>query len=164
MERRSFVKKSTLLSSIALLSSPMALVANDINSHSVDVSSLLTVGKKVRISGFTFDSDTKQAIPATIQVKAGYGLFSKTRDAVASSGHYEIAGKVAHDISSKIRIKVEAQGYKTFEGYIYLTSLGCRIHTDMWKYNPGFKKEFIPKNEVTAEQVESKFNFYLIKA
>lgn len=164
MERRSFVKKSTLLSSIALLSSPIALVANDINTNAIDVSSFLTVGKKVKITGFAFDADTQQTIPATIQVKTGYGLFSKTRAAVAHNGQYEIAGNVSRESSSKIKVKVEAQGYKTFEGYIYLTSLGCKIHTDIWKYNPNFKKEFIPKNEVTAEQVDSKFNFYLVKA
>lgn len=163
MERRSFVKKSALLSSIALIASPTVLVAGESNNHSMNVASLLTVGKKVKISGFAYDAETKKLIDARIQVKSGYGLFAKTRQGMASQQKYEIIGSVS-DNSNKIAVKIEANGYKTYEGFIYLTQSGCSIHSEMWKYNPNFKSEFVPKNEVSSNEVNSKFDFYLVKA
>ena len=73
-------------------------------------------------------------------------------------------GNVLNKGNHKIKVKIDADGYKTFFGTIYLTKLGCRIDSEMWSYNPDFKPEFIPKNEITSTLINSKFDFLLVKA
>ena len=164
MERRTFVQKTTLISSIALLSSPIELLANETANCELDLTSFLSQGKKIIINGSAFDSISNNSINATIKVASGYGLFSKTRTSTIKNGRYLIAGNVLKEGMHKIKVKIEAEGYKTFDGHFYVNKTGCLIHSDMWQYNPDFKPEFIPKNSITTDSINSKFNFYLVRA
>lgn len=163
MERRLFVKQTALLSSLALVSSPTFLFAKENKSNSADISSSFLSGKKIKISGLALDGVTNEEIEADIQIKTRKGIFSKNKE-IVSNGGYSIVGNLSEGRAQKIEIKIQAKGYKTFDGHIYFTSQGCRIHSDMWNYNPDFKPEFIPKNEIYASEIVSQFNFYLVKA
>jgi hypothetical protein len=163
MERRLFVKQAALLSSLALVSSPAFLYAKESKSNSADISSSFLSGKKIKISGLALDCSTNKEIEALIQIKTRKGIFSKSKE-IVSDGGYSILGNLSDNRPQKIEVKIQAKGYKTFEGHIYFTAQGCRIHSDMWNYNPDFKPEFIPKNEISASEIVSQFNFYLVKA
>ena len=164
MKRRTFVQKTAILSSSALLLNPFDMVASQTSSCQLDLTSILSQGKKIIISGSAIDAASKKSVNANIEVKTGYGLFSKTRISQIDNGSYSIIGSVLHEGLKKIKVKIEAQGYKTFDGYIYVSNLGSRIHSDMWQYNPNFKPEFIPKNRISDNLIDSTFNFYLVKA
>lgn len=163
MERRLFVKQAAMLSTFALVSTPSFLKAKESSTNSADVSSAFLAGKKVMVTGFAYDSRTQQEVDAVIEVSTRKGIFSKTKE-IVSVGGYSILGSIQKGETQKVKVRVQAEGYKTLQGHLYFTSQGCRIHSDMWHYNPDFKPEFIPKNEITASEILSRFSFYLVKA
>lgn len=164
MKRRTFVQKTAILSCGTLLLTPFDLLANENFNCQLNLTSILSHGKKINISGFAFDAVSNKSINANIEVKTGYGLFCKTRISQIKNGSYSIIGSVLNEGSKKIKVKIQAQGYKTFDGHIYFSKLGSRIHSDMWQYNPHFKSDFLPKNHIGDDLIDSKFNFYLVKA
>ena len=60
-------------------------------------------------------------------------------------------------------VQIIADGYKPYEGTIYMTKAGCHVHSEEWAYNSNFKPEFCPENKVIENQTLSKFNFHLVK-
>lgn len=164
MKRRFFLQKAGVVSATALLTTPTDLLASESPNCQLDLSSIMSQGKNFFVNGFAFDAISNASIDAVFEIKSGYGLFTKTRKATIKNGQYSIIGNTLKEGLQKIKVKIEAQGYKTFEGSIYLSNLGCRIHSDMWKYNPNFKPEFTPKNDITADLISSKFNFYMVRA
>lgn len=164
MERRSFIQKTALASTFALFVSPKTLFANEQNQASIDLSSIFANGKNIKLSGATLDAITQTEIAAKISVKSGSGIFSKFREVELIKGQYSINSRISSKANNKLKIKIEAKGYKTFKGNLYLTSNGCRIHSEMWAYYADFKPEYLPKNKVNENEIISKFNFHLIKA
>lgn len=163
MERRSFIQKSTLLGSLALFSSTDVLLANTNKSNKIDLSSFINKGKVLNLTGKVICAESKQNVNAKISIKTGFGLFSKYKSLNVSQENYHIIEKLDLHDHKKIKVKVEAEGYKTFEGYLFVNSQGCSIHTDMWKYNPKFNSENIPSNQVLKSEINSNFNFELVK-
>lgn len=164
MERRKFIEQSLALSTLTLLSSSLDLNAKENLNCELNLTSYISSGKKAIISGFAIDAISKEPINANIEIKSDSGFYTKTRNGIIQNGQYSIVGNLLDKGNHKIKVKIEAMGYKTFCGAIYLTKSGCRIDTDMWSYNSDFKPELIPKNEITAELIDSKFNFHLVRA
>ena len=164
MKRRTFIQQTATLSTVTLLSSPLELIAKETSNCELNLSSFISSGKKAVVNGFAIDAISKKPINANIEIKSDSGIFTKTRTGIIQNGQYSIVGNVLTKGNHKIKVKIEADGYKTFFSTIYLTKLGCRIDSEMWSYNPDFKPEFIPKNEITSTLINSKFNFLLVKA
>jgi HKD family nuclease len=80
-----------------------------------------------------------------------------------TTGQYSIFENILKKRNHKIKIKIDADGYKTFFDTIYLTKLGWLTDGEIWSYNPNFKPEFIPKNEINSTLINSKLNFHLVK-
>jgi hypothetical protein len=163
MERRLFVKRTALLSSLALVASPSALLADEAPQNEINISPLLSQGNNLKITGLIIDSESKKAINATIEIKTGYGIFGRTKRMNTLQGGYAIKSKMSKNDNKKVKITIEAEGYKTYQGHLYLNGQGCAIHTDMWKYNPKFNAENIPQNKNTSEGIHATFNIPLVK-
>jgi len=164
MKRRSFIQKTSLLSSVAILAGTDTLFANANKTNKIDLSSFLNKGKLLNLTGKVICAETQQALDAKISIKTGYGLFAKYKTLEVKSENFHIVEKLDLHDAKKIKVKVEAEGYKTFEGPLYVNSQGFSIHTDMWKYNPKFKSENVPANQVLSTEIKSAFNFELVKA
>lgn len=164
MKRRTFIQQSAVLSTVTLLSSPLELIAKENSNCELNLASFIATGKKAIVNGFAIDAVSKDPIKANIQIASDSGFYTKTRTGISQNGQYSIVGNVLNEGNHKIKVKIEADGYKTFIGTIYLTRLGCRIDSQLWSYNPDFRPDFIPKNEITDTLINSKFNFHLVKA
>lgn len=168
MERRSFVMKTSLLTSGIFVFSTGNLFAtseqNNINN--LDLTPMLITGKKIMIKGTILDSKTHLPINADMCVKTKRNrFFSKRHSVNALNGSYSIYSGFSNSekISEKITIEIKVDGYKSYEGNLYLSRSGCNIHSDQWQYNPDFKPEYCPVNYEESNLMFSTFNFYLIK-
>ena len=164
MERRKFIEQSLALSTLTLLTSPLELHAKENLNCELNLTSYISGGKKAIIRGFAIDAVSKAPINANIEIKSDSGFYTKTRNGIIQNGQYSIVGNLRDKGNHKIMVKIEAKGYKTFCGSVYLTKSGCRIDSHMWSYNPDFKPELIPKNEITSDLIDSKFNFHMVRA
>lgn len=167
MERRLFVKKTSLLASGVLIFKTGTILSNpQQNSSNLDLTPLFITGKKIIIKGLILDSKTHQPITTDISVKVKRNRFySKKHSITATNGSYSIYSGFSNSdkISEKVVIEISANGYKSYESNFYLTKKGCNIHSDQWQYNPDFKSEYCPVNKEESEFILSKFNFYLVK-
>jgi hypothetical protein len=171
MERRSFVKKTSLLTSGLFFFSTKNLFAtpekSDININNLDLTPMLASSKKIMIKGKILDSKTHLPINADMYVKTKRNrFFSKKHSVNALNGSYSIFSGFASSekISEKLLIEIKVDGYKPYEGNLYLTPNGCNVHSDQWQYNPDFKPEYCPVNYEESNLLFSSFNFYLVKA
>jgi hypothetical protein len=167
MERRSFVKKTSLLTSgVLILPTGNLLSAPNQISNNLDLTPLFIDGKKIIIKGSVLDSQTHMPINTDINLTVKRNRFySKKHFIAATNGSYSIHSGFSNSdkISEKVMIEIKVNGYKPYESNLYLTKKGCNIHSDQWQYNPNFKSEYCPVNKEESEFVLSKFNFYLVK-
>lgn len=167
MERRSFVKNTGILASTAMLFSTSDLIANTSTPDNVlDLRSVLSTGSNIAIKGLVVDAETHSPLVASVKMYTKRRRFmSKHRLMNSINGQYAVKFKMdAPDkLTEKIYFEIKAEGYKTFEGVLYVSDKGCNIHSEFWNYNPTFNPDFKPKNQKLETSLLSTFNFHLIK-
>ena len=171
MERRLFVKKTSLLTSgILILSTDSILAtatATQKNVTNINLTPVLATGKNIIIKGLVLDAKTNLPINTEINISAKRNRFySKNNSLTALNGEYSIFTGFTNSgkISEKLNFDITAEGYKPYNGNLYITKKGCNIHSDQWQYNPGYKPECRPINKEHENAIVSTFNFYLVKA
>lgn len=167
MERRSFVKKSSILTAGILGMSSLTSFASKENENSnIDLVPFLA-SKKIELKGIIVDSKTGQALKNTsMKVRLKRNRFIATQRVVENNnGKYSIVSGFTSNgkFSEKIEIEIKAPGYKTYNGQLLLSQNGCNIHSAEWDYNPEFKLEFLPENLFSGDDVFTQFNFRLVK-
>ncbi|MEO7978605.1 hypothetical protein [Flavobacterium sp.] len=167
MERRLFVKKTSILASGALIfPTGTILSAPPQNSSNLDLTPLFITSKKIIVKGLILDSKTHLPITTDINIKVKRNQFYSNNHLItALNGAYSIYSGFSNSekISEKLFVKIKANGYKPYESNLYLTQKGCNIHSDQWQYNPDFKIEHCPINQEEDDSILSKFNFFLVK-
>lgn len=169
MERRLFVKKTSLLTSGILVLSTNSLLATTDQKivNNLDIVPVLATGKNIIIKGLILDAQTNLPINTDINVSTKRNRFySKNHLLTALNGVYSIHTGFSNSekVSEKMNFKINVEGYKPYNGNLYITKSGCNIHSDQWQYNPDFKSENRPTNNEQANTFVSTFNFYLVKA
>jgi hypothetical protein len=167
-ERRLFVKNASIFTSgLLVLSGAKSFATNqDQLSNNLDFTPFSSK-KKVVVQGNILDSKTNFPVAANILVKIKRNrFFPMTKTIESTNGKYFLTSGFSDSgkIKEKIEVKIEAQGYKTYNGLLYLNQSGCHIHSNEWDYNPDFRPEYCPENTDSEEELNSKFNFYLVKA
>ena len=171
MERRKFVKKISAFTTGSLLLSGSNLYSfekdNDAESNSIDLSPLAFNDSEIILKGNFIDAETLETIQG-VSMKAKLcknRLFSFKETIESKNGSYEIkTGFSSVDNTKtieKVTIEITAKGYKTLSTYLYLSNLGCNIHSSIWDYNPNLKIEDIPKNSLHDNYTVSDFDFHL---
>ena len=171
MERRLFVKKTSLLTSGILILSTDSILATTStaqkNVTNINLIPALATGKNIIIKGLVLDAKTNLPINTDIKISAKRNRFySKNNSLNALNGEYSIYTGFTNSgkISEKLNFEINAPGYKPYNGNLYITKNGCNIHSDQWQYNPGYKPEYRPINKEQENTITSTFNFYLVKA
>lgn len=169
MKRRLFVKKTSIVSMGILALSGAEIFANNTKKENsvIDLLPLSNISNKIIVKGKILDVNTSQPIEnCTIIVKAKTNrLFNSTKEIQSSNGDYSIVtgflpkGK----LSKKIKIEIIAEGYKTYNSYLYISANGCNIHSEEWNYNKNFDSNDCPKNMKVGNETFSTFNFKLVK-
>ncbi|MEN9908529.1 MAG: hypothetical protein RLZZ540_1678 [Bacteroidota bacterium] len=169
MKRRQFVKSTAIFTTGALVFSETEVHASisEKESDILDLKPLINSKEKISINGFVKDFETLQPITnAKMNVSVKRNRFFPTyRELNSKNGSYTINSGFTNSgkISEKLEIKITADGYKAYKGYLYLTKDGCNLHSSEWEYNPKFNPEYCPKNNKSFDEITSKFNFHLIK-
>ncbi|MEO8516580.1 MAG: hypothetical protein ABI426_07550 [Flavobacterium sp.] len=169
MERRLFVKKTALMTTgvLALSGSNLYASTEEKKSDIIDISPIATSKNKIILKGFILDAITFKKIEVSeIEVKVRRNRLFSTKESIEkANGSYHIVSGFTNSgkIREKLNVKITAFGYKPYEGCLYITKNGCQIHSEEWDYNPNFKPEFCPKNDISDSQTEVKFNFHLVK-
>lgn len=172
MERRLFVKKTSLLTSGILILSTDSILATTAttaqnNVTNVNLIPALATGKNIIIKGLVLDAKTNLPINTDIKISAKRNRFySKNNSLNALNGEYSIYTGFTNSgkISEKLNFEINAPGYKPYNGNLYITKDGCNVHSDQWQYNPAYKPEYRPINKEQINTITSTFNFYLVKA
>ncbi|NJM79933.1 MAG: hypothetical protein HC854_10495 [Flavobacterium sp.] len=168
MERRKFVKKLSAFTAGSLVLSGTNIYASDaeVKNSAIDFSPY-AMENKILLKGNFIDAETLQPIQSVklfAKVKRNR-LFPVNESLESKDGYYKIeSGFTKNKKKDKVAIQIIADGYKTYENNIYLTTTGCHIHSDEWNYNPNFNYVNCPKNESVGNQMLSTFNFHLVKA
>ncbi|MDI9308847.1 MAG: hypothetical protein QM535_01430 [Limnohabitans sp.] len=163
MKRRNFVKNLGIFTTGTMIMSGSNLYSSEIESiKNIDFSPFSKTNKII-VKGNFVDSKTLQPVKeVTIFAKQNKSsLFHLNKKIETIDGTFEI--QTAYSEVKKIKIEIQANGYKPYHNFIYLTKQGCFIHSDEWKYNPDFKEENCPKNTQLEQFTISNFNFHLIK-
>lgn len=169
MERRLFVKNTTLLTSgiLALSGSNLYASSEEKKSDVIDLSPVSTSKNKIVLKGLILDSVTfKKITVQKIDVQVKRNRFFSTKQSIENTnGSYHILSGFTNSgkVYEKMSVQITADGYKPYEGYVYMTKDGCHIHSEEWQYNPNFKPEFCPKNTTSGNQTLSEFNFHLVR-
>jgi hypothetical protein len=167
MKRRLFLKKTSILSSgILFFPSKTISAAPEQASNTLDLVPVFNNGKNVLIKGSIVDFKTQLPVSTEMTVTVQRNRFYSQKHTInAINGSYAITTGFASDnkISEKVKVLINAEGYKSYESYLYLTHKGCNIHSEHWNYNPEFRPEFSPVNQNLANGTISEFNFYLVK-
>jgi hypothetical protein len=168
MERRLFIKNASVFTSgLLVLSGAKSFATNqDQLSKNIDFTPFSST-KKVVVHGKILDSKTNLPVVANIVVKIKRNrFFPLTKTIESANGMYLVQSGFSNSgkMSEKMEVKIEAKGYKTYNGLLYLNPNGFHIHSNEWDYNPDFKPEYCPENSDSESELNSKFNFYLVKA
>ncbi|MGH2667419.1 hypothetical protein [Flavobacterium sp.] len=169
MERRLFVKNTTLLASgiLALSGSNLYASSEEKKSNVIDLSPVSTSKNKLILKGLILDSVTFEKINIQkIDVQVKRNRFFSTKQSIENiNGSYHILSGFTNSgkVYEKMNVQIIADGYKPYEGHIYLTKDGCHVHSEEWDYNPDFKLEYCPKNNTSGTQTLSEFNFHLVR-
>lgn len=169
MERRKFVEKTAVLTTAIMAFGGTSAYASidEKKSGNLDLSPLFISKEKIVIKGFVKDFKTRDLITnAQINVLVKRNrFFPLNRNVFPENGTYSINSGFANSNrkTEKLQIKITANGYKTYNGCLYLGEGGCRIHSNEWVYNPNYKPAYCPDNIKIDDHILSKFNFYLIK-
>ncbi|WP_136668967.1 carboxypeptidase-like regulatory domain-containing protein [Flavobacterium sp. H122] len=169
MKRRLFVKKTGIVSMGILAFSGAKVFANTTEEKSsvIDLLPFSEVSQKIILKGSIVDAITSQPIgdcKMTVKAKTNR-LFNTTKNILTSNGDYTIVSGFIPEgkISRKIEVEIEADGYKTYTSFIYLSVGGCHLHSKEWDYNKNFDHNNCPKNKRIGSEIVSLFNFRLVK-
>jgi hypothetical protein len=167
MERRLFVKNASIFASgVLVFSSAKTFAENqDKKTTNLDFTPFSST-KKIVVQGSILDSKTHLAVAATIVAKTKRNRFFAVKKSIESTnGSYLLQSGFAdsENKSEKIEVQITAPGYKTYTGFLNLSSNECRIHSDVWQYNPDFKSDYCPKDTNSENELRSEYNFYLVK-
>jgi hypothetical protein len=171
MKRRLFIKQASLVTTGVLAFSGTEIYANESKQKSnvIDLLPFASTDSKIKLKGTIVDANTSQPIEnCTMIVKTKKNrLFSTTKEITTTNGDYSILSgfTATGKMSDKIQIEIKANGYKTYNSHIYLSSKGCNLHSDEWKYNKNFDYNLCgPKDETVGNHTTSLFNFQLVKS
>ena len=152
---------------ILLFSNSQLLAEEKKANNTIDLSPLSIHSKKVKLKGNIVDSKKFETISncqITVKIKNSRLLFSSNTMESQDGAYSVLAGFTKHGkVHKKMHLEIKAEGYKTYNGSLYLTSTGCSLHSDEWKYNPGFNPENCPENITKGVETVTSFNFHLIK-
>ena len=169
MKRRQFVKSTAFLTTGVLVFSETDVHASisEKESDILDLNPVVKSEEKISIIGFVKDFKTLEPIAnAKLYVSVKRNRFySLNRELNSKNGSYRIHSGFTNSgkISEKLQVTIKADGYKTYKSYLYLTKNGCNVHSKEWEYNPDFHPDFCPRNDKSAEEILSKFNFHLVR-
>jgi sarcosine oxidase delta subunit len=169
MKRRLFIKQVSIVSTGILAFSGTKIHANNTEEKStvIDLLPFANVSKKITLKGAILDATTFEPIEnckMTVKAKRNR-IFNTTKDILTSNGDYSIISGFTSTgkTHEKIEVEIKAMGYKTYKGFVYLTTNGCNLHSEEWNYNKNFDNNHCPKNETIGSETISSFNFQLIK-
>lgn len=136
-------------------------------SSVIDLLPLRKISKKIVLKGSIIDATTSKPIEnckMTVKTKINRILNSK-QNILTSNGDYTIVSGFTAEgkISKKIKVEISASGYKSYTGFIYLSTSGCNLHSEEWNYNKNFDHKNCPKNEHSENEISSFFDFRLVK-
>jgi hypothetical protein len=170
MERRLFVKNTTLLTTGVLALSGSNLYASNEElkkSDVIDMSPVAASKSKIVLRGSVLDSLTFEKVEVKkIEVTIKRNRFFSTKQAIENiNGSYHIISGFTNSGKKyeKMDVRIIADGYKPYNGIMYMTKDGCHVHSDEWIYNPNFKPEYCPENNTLENLTVSKFNFHLVR-
>jgi hypothetical protein len=169
MKRRLFIKQASIVSTGILAFSGTKIHANNIEEKStvIDLMPFATASKKITLKGAILDATTFEPIEnckMTVRTKRNR-IFNTTKDILTSNGDYSLISGFTSTgkIHEKIKVEIKANGYKTYTGFVYLTTNGCDLHSEEWNYNKNFDYNHCPKNETIGNHTISSFNFQLVR-
>ena len=171
MKRRLFVKKATMLTTGILALSGINALASHVeknNTNYTDLSPISPSNKKIKLKGSVLDSKTFEPINDIIRMNVAIQrnrFFSLKEFIETKNSTYTIVNGLTKSgkIFEKMNVAIHVSGYKPYNGTIYMTQNGCDVHSEEWNYNENFKPEYCPKNYCLNDNVESTFNFLLVK-
>ncbi|WP_300570724.1 hypothetical protein [Flavobacterium sp.] len=169
MERRLFAKNTALFATgiLALSGSNIYASGEEKKSNTIDLCPALNTKNKISLQGQILDSVTFKKIEVKkMDVHVKRNRFFSTKQSIENiNGSYHIISGLTNigKTYEKMTVQIIADGYKPYEGTIYMTKAGCHVHSEEWAYNSNFKPEFCPENKVIENQTLSKFNFHLVK-
>lgn len=171
MKRRLFLKQTGIATTGVLLFSGAEVTAHDLadipSKNRIDLSPISFVANKVTLTGLILDSETQQII-STCQIKVkikNNRLLSNTEEIKVTNGSYEVLTGFTNScrIRKKLEVQITAEGYKPYQGSIFISHKGCNIHSDEWVYNQDFNTNQCPQNVVSGNKTTSQYNFFLVK-
>ena len=171
MKRRLFVKKASMLTTGILALSGINALASHVeksNPNYIDLSPISPSNKKIKLIGFVLDSKTLEPITDIIRMKVAIKrnrFFSLKESIETKNSSYTIVNGLTKSgkIFEKMNVAIHVNGYKPYHGAIFMTQNGCNVHSEEWNYNENFKPEYCPKNYCLNDNLQSKFNFLLVK-
>lgn len=165
MNRNLFVKSSGL----SLLGLVLAPINNLIAKKSSGLRNNLYLGSNtaksslVQIKGQFLDSKTGKLITAKLKVQKSVAGIS-FKDSFANSENFLIQTQLGDNFAENLKFKVEANGYKTFEGNFTINKVSVSINSDFWVYNPQFNMDLNPRKHTIENGIlKAGFNFHLVK-
>ncbi|MEO8236324.1 MAG: hypothetical protein ABI549_12975 [Flavobacterium sp.] len=170
MKRRLFLKKASIATTGILLFSGSEVYSENIvvkKSSIIDFLPISISAKKVTLKGLIVDCQTLQPIKdSQISIKMKNNrMFSTNKDVVSQEGEYEVINgfTASGKVHKKMYVEIKAEGYKPYEGMIFVTPTGCNLHSNEWAYNKNFDPINCPKNTNEGNETLTRFNFHLVK-
>ena len=171
MERRFFIKQTSLVTTGLVAFSSTSIFADvtcEKSSTVIDIEPFSETALKIKLTGAILDAMTFESIKnckLIIKTKKNR-FFTTTRNIITENGNYTILSGFTSSgrIMEKVQVEIQAEGYKSYKSFIYLTTNGCNLHSQDWNYNSNFDFNLhAPKNEIIGNQVRSLFNFHMVK-
>ncbi len=171
MERRFFIKQASIVTTGLLALSNTDVFASESKEKSntiINIMPFSATSLKIKLKGNVVDAITLQPIKnckMIVKTKKNR-FFATTKDIVTENGNYTIQSgfTAAGRLMEKVQVEIHANGYKSYQSFIYLTPNGCSLHSQDWNYNKNFDYNIhCPKNESIGNQINSVFNFHLVK-
>ena len=169
MSRRLFVKNTGIFSMglMAFSGNPLFGKNTETNHTTIDLMPLIAVDKKITLQGTIVDAVTSLPITGCKMkvITKNNRLFKTTREIASQTGVYSIMTgfSTTRKISKTLEIQIEAPGFKTYRGFINLSTTGCHLHSEEWNYNKNFNPEHCPENNTINDEISSTFHFRLIR-
>jgi hypothetical protein len=170
MKRRLFLKKTSIATTGILLFSGSELYSENIavkKSNIIDLSPISISAKKITLKGSIIDSQTLQPIRnSQISIKMKNNrMFSTNKEMVSQEGEYNVVSgfTASGQVRKKMYVEIKADGYKPYDGIIFVTPSGCNLHSNEWAYNKNFDPSNCPQNKSNGDETLTMFNFHLVK-
>ena len=170
MKRRLFLKKTSIATTGILLFSGLEVQSENKaikKSNVIDFSPISISAKKITIKGSIVDSKTLQPIKdSQISIKMKNNrMLSTNKDVISQEGEYAVVNgfTASGKVHKKMHVAIKADGYKSYNGVIFVTPTGCNLHSNEWAYNKNFDPINCPQNTSVGDETLTRFNFHLVK-